>query len=403
MNVVVTANGKFYMFDLARELHAQGALACVHSSYPRFKLRDEGLPPSKIRTFPLLHAPYMAFRRRDLLGERLVREWEWQAKTRFDAHVARRLPEQFDVLVALSGSGLRSGRTAQARGARYVCDRASAHIRTQERILREEYDRWGLPFEGIDPRVIDFEEAEYAQADAVAVPSQFVVRSFAEQGVPAHKVHRLPLGVDLGRYRSTGAPDPQRFDVLFCASMLLQKGVPYLLQAYQKLEHPHKSLAFAGAPSPALIAHMRRLGLWPEDAQVLGFLRQPQLVDRMSRSHVLVLPSVQEGLAMVQAQAMACGCPVIGSTHSGAEDLFDDGVEGWIVPAGDGDALTDRLQWMADHPEERAAMGRRALERVHRLGGWRDYGEAALALYRRLAGADRPAPPRSFETPTVAA
>jgi len=389
MNIALTANGKFYMFDLARELHAQGALSCIYTSYPRFKLRDEGLPPEKIRTHPLLHAPYMAFRSRDLLGSRVVRAWEWAAKNGFDSHVARRLPQMLDVLVGMSGSSLRTGRAAQAQGARYVCDRASVHIRTQDRILREEYDRWSMPFDGIDERIIEQEEAEYDQADAVAVPSHFVVRSFVEQGVPAHKVHRLPLGVDLSRYRPCGEPDPKRFDVLFVAGMLLQKGVPYLLQAYRRLQHPNKSLSFVGAPSPQLIEHLRRIGVWTDEAQVLGFIPHAQLIERMSRSHVLVLPSVQEGLAAVQAQAMACGCPVIGTTHSGAEDIFDDGVEGWIVRSGDGDALAERLQWMADHPDERAAMGRLALERVRRLGGWRDYGTRAMALYRGLAQTQR--------------
>ena len=52
----------------------------------------------------------------------------------------------------------------------------------------------------------------------------------------------------------------------------------------------------------------------------------------MSRSHVMVLPSIEEGLALVQAQALACGCPVIGTRHTGAEDLFSDGNEGFIVP-----------------------------------------------------------------------
>ncbi|HEU4459922.1 MAG TPA: glycosyltransferase family 4 protein [Methylibium sp.] len=393
MNLALTANGKFYTFDLARALQAQGVQAEVFTSYPRFKLRGEELPAERIHTFPWLHAPYMALRRRDMLGLRAVRRWEWEAKTRFDRHVARNLPQLLDVLVGMSGSSLESGRAAQARGARYVCDRASAHIRTQDRILREEFERWGLRFDGIDPRVIEREEAEYAQADAVAVPSGFVVRSFAEQGVPAHKVHRLRLGVDLSRYRATAAPDPERFDVLCVAAFSLQKGVPYLIESYKKLQHPAKSLSFAGAIDPALVDHLKRRGTWADDAQLLGHLPLPRLVDRMSRSHLLVLPSVQEGLAMVQAQAMACGCPVIGTTHSGAEELFDDGVEGFIVPARDGDALTERLQWMADHPEERAAMGRLALERVRSLGGWREYGAQALALYRRLAASRSTAAP----------
>lgn len=386
MNIVLTVNGKFYAFDLARQLRAQGVHAQVFTSYPRFKVRAERLPAEDIHTFPWWRAPYMAVRHRDRLGTRLVREWEWQAQTRFDAHVAQRLPRDIDVLVAMSGSGLRSGRAAQAQGARYVCDRASSHIRTQDRIVREEHERWGLPWEGIDPRVIDLEEAEYAQADAIVVPSRFVARSFQAQGFPTHKVHCIPLGVDLSSFKPMGEPDPTRFDVLFVAGPQLRKGLPYLLQAYRKLTHPRKSLTLVGQPMPALISRMKQLGIWVDEARMVGVMPFLELKQAMSRSHVLALPSVEEGLSLVQAQAMACGTPVIGTRHSGAEDLFEDGVEGYIVPIRDSDALADRLQWMADHPQERAEMGRRALAAVQRLGGWRDYGMASLDLYRRLTG-----------------
>jgi glycosyltransferase involved in cell wall biosynthesis len=108
---------------------------------------------------------------------------------------------------------------------------------------------------------------------------------------------------------------------------------------------------------------------------------QTELKSLMSRSHVMVLPSIEEGLAMVQAQAMACGCPVVASRNTGGEDLFSDGHEGFIVPIRDANALATRLQQLADQPELRAAMARRALARVQSLGGWRDYGQKAMAIY----------------------
>src|ERR1700690_826861 len=101
---------------------------------------------------------------------------------------------------------------------------------------------------------------------------------------------------------------------------------------------------------------------------------QNQLKNVMSRSHVMVLPSVEEGLALVQAQAMACGCPVVGTSHTGAEDLFSDGQEGYIVPIRDVSALAERLQHLADYPEQRTQMGQRALAKVKSYGGWHRYG-----------------------------
>jgi glycosyltransferase involved in cell wall biosynthesis len=106
----------------------------------------------------------------------------------------------------------------------------------------------------------------------------------------------------------------------------------------------------------------------------------------MSRSHVLALASVEEGLALVMGQAMACGCPVIATKATGAEDLFSDGVEGFIAADRDIDAITDRLQRLVDDPTLRAQMGAAALERVKNLGGWDEYGERWDALLHQLTG-----------------
>ena len=198
MKVAVSGIGKFHCFDLARQLHARGALAGIFSGYPRFKLRNEALPRALVHTFPWLHAPYMAMPQRERLGQRVVREWENLDRITLDSWVARNLPP-CDVFVGLSSSALLSGRAAKRRGVRYICDRGSSHIRMQDKLLREEHERWGMPYTGIDPRVIDREEAEYAEADCITVPSTFALNSFICQGIPECKVRLLPYGVDLSR------------------------------------------------------------------------------------------------------------------------------------------------------------------------------------------------------------
>jgi glycosyltransferase involved in cell wall biosynthesis len=132
------------------------------------------------------------------------------------------------------------------------------------------------------------------------------------------------------------------------------------------------------------MAMLEARGLWPAEARVLGHVPQTELKNLMSRSHVMVLPSVQDGFGMVMAQAMACACPVIASRNTGSEDLFSDGSEGFIVPIRDVDALAERLQQLADQPQERAIMGQRALKRVRRMGGWQDFGQKAMTIYEEI-------------------
>jgi starch synthase len=385
MKVVLSAPGKFHVFDLARELHARRALTSIFTGYPHFKLKNEGLPKQHIRSWPWLQSAYMAMPGRDRLGTKVVREWEWRIKVNLDRYVAGHMPD-CDVFVGLSGSALQSGLKVRARGGKYVCDRGSAHIRTQNELLCEEADRWGVPYEGIDPRVIDREEAEYAEADCITVPSLFSLQSFVQRGVPQRKLKVLSYGVNLDTFKPVGKPDVDRFDVLYVGGMNLNKGIPYLLMAYRSLMHPRKSLTLAGAPSEALMARMKALGLWSDDIRVLGHVPQGDLKGLMSRSHVMVLPSVQDGFGMVLSQAMACGCVVIGTEHTGAVDIVTPGEDGYVVPARDADSLAAAMQTLADDPDKRAALGANALRKVAGMGGWSAYGSQACELYAALMG-----------------
>lgn len=386
MRVALSVIGKFHTFDLAREMHARASLVGIYSGYPRFKLRQEMLPQALIHTFPWLQTPYLAMPRKDRLGTTLVRHWEYLTRVTFDAHVARHLPP-CDVFVGLSSSALRSGRRAHQMGARYVCDRGSTHIRVQNELLRQEHERWGLPYQDIDARTVALEEAEYAEADLITIPSSFNKRSFLQQGVSEHKLKVLPYGVNLTRFQPVAKPQSGEFNVLFVGAMSIRKGVGDLISAFKQVVHPRKSLTFVGSAPPDMIATLTRAGLWSDAFKVMGHVPQEKLKDIMSRAHVKVLPSIEEGLALVQAQAMACACPVIATSHTGAEDLFEDGVQGFIVPIRSPLALAEKMQLLADSEELRDQMGQQALLRVQRAGGWQQYGQAAYAAYESLIAA----------------
>ena len=381
--VALSTIGTFHMFDLARELRSRDALSLVFSGYPRFKLKRECLPMAFIRTFPWVHGPYMALPGRGRLGVRANQWWMRLDQVSLDAFVCASLP-QVNVFVGMSGSSLWSGKRAQKRGIKYVCDRGSTHIRVQDQLIRDEDERWGMKSSGVDPWVMAREEAEYAAADCITVPSSFNVRSFISQGVPEAKLRKLPYGVNVQKFYPEGQADDQRFDILFAGGMSLRKGVPYLLQAYKQLKHPRKSLSFAGSPSQEVIDLMKKHDLWSSDIQVLGHLDTPRLRQTMSRSHVLLLPSIEEGLALVQAQAMACGCPVLATENTGCEDLFEHGEQGFITQVRDVGALSQHLQTLADNPTLRKEMSRKAVERVQLNGGTREYGRRALEIYQSL-------------------
>jgi glycosyltransferase involved in cell wall biosynthesis len=389
MKVSLSTIGKFHTFDLARQLQQRQALAAIYTGYPTFKLRQEGLPAKKIHTFPWIQAPYMALPRlRQALGSGARHQWEYWSATSFDHYTARAL-DDCDVFVGLSGAALRTGGVAKARGIRYVCDRGSSHIRFLEQIMAEEHERWSLPYSGIDPRVIGREEAEYELADLITVPSSFVHDSFIRQGVTSTKLRVVPYGVDLQRFQPVATPDRQRFEVLFVGNVTVRKGIGYLLQAFHRVEHPRKRLTLVGGVSPDGAMLLKRLTSPDDDVVVRGHVTQINLQHIMSRSHVMVLPSVEEGLALVLAQALACGCPLISSRHTGALDLIQNGKEGYIVPIRNADIIAERLQWLADDPGLQQQMRNAALARVRTLGGWSQYGERMYHTLREVCAGHR--------------
>ena len=371
--------GRFHHFHLARQLEKRGMLKEIWTGYPRFKLKsEESIPPEKIQTYPWLQAPYMM---RGKVGFNIpaavVREWEWLGRITLDAHVSRRLVPG-GTLIALSGSGLRSGTWTKHNGGRYFCDRGSSHIRFQDEILREEFARWKVPFVGIDPRVIAREEAEYEMADSVAVPSGFVADSFVRMGYPREKLFLNPYGARLERFRRVAEPELGDFTIVFVGQASLRKGFLYLLQAFAQLRHPRKKLKVIGSVAPDIRPLLAGHDL--SQVEFLGTVPNELLLQHYSSAHVMVLPSIEEGFGMVIGEALACGCPVVASEHTGGRDFFSDGVEGFIVAPRDVNALVQRLETLMQDEPLRQRMSEAALRCVAKIGGWDAYGARWAAM-----------------------
>lgn len=386
MRIVQAVFGVFHHFELARELERRNHLSKVYSTFPWQRLKREGLPRNKVETFPWLHVPELLLQRRGVRSKWLYDQIGYANALTFDEWTLRRIPE-CDAFIAISGAGLKTGTMVQQRGGRFICDRGSTHIRYRAELVEEEHLRWDVQ-EGSqdDPRDLAREEAIYEIADAITVPSTYSRETYVERGIPTEKIHVLPYGVLLDRFQKVGDPPRDRFEVLYVGRVSLPKGIPYLLQAFASLRVANKHLTVIGGVQPEVREVLARL---PQDSVTFaGTMPQTELKERMSRSHVMVMPSLDEGMALVQGQALACGCPVIATTNTGASDLFTDGVEGFIVPIRDPKALTDRMQQMADDPVLQALMSEAAMRRVRRMGGWGEYGDRWEALLNQLVGSE---------------
>jgi len=149
-----------------------------------------------------------------------------------------------------------------------------------------------------------------------------------------------------------------------------QKGQMILIQAMRQLReaHPgiHLSLVGDGAMRGDLQAAIDRYGLG-QQITLTGWLDEAGVRDEITRAHALVMPSFAEGLPMVVMEAMACARPVIATYIAGIPELVRPGSTGWLVPAGDEDALIEAIGELAKAGTETLAqMGRKGQDRVLR-------------------------------------
>jgi starch synthase len=361
------------MFDLARQMERLGHLGRLYTGYPRFKVNN--LPQEKVNTFPWLMGPYMAAGRLGLGA--ITRPLRHLVNTSFDNWVARNL-EPCDVYHCISGSGVRAHEAARRRyGALTICDRGSTHILWQIKVVAEEFELLGLPFAAPDSRLLERELAEYEYCDLIFVPTEYTYRTFVEYGIPPHKLRKNPYGTEIDTFRPVPKTDDV-FRVIYVGALSVRKGIRYLLEAVAGLRLRNFELWLIGPKLPEVGPTLAR----HEGAfKYLGIIDRRELHRYYSQGSVFVMPSIEEGLALVQGQAMACGLPVIATSATGAEDLFTDGVEGFVVPIRDPEAIREKLLLLYDDRELRDEMARAALRRVQAIGGWNQYGERAECIY----------------------
>ena len=188
-----------------------------------------------------------------------------------------------------------------------------------------------------------------------------------ETWAPGRPVVTFPAWTDIDVFVQAGRGHRRRgSEVLYAGVLVPGKGVLDLLEAFGRLAPgiPEARLRLIGREShpeyaDRLRAHVRAAGLEDRVAFV-DHLPQADLARYMARAAVLVLPSHSESLGRVVLEAMATGAPVVATRVGGLPEVVEDGVTGFLVPAGDVAALAERVAWVLRHPEAARDVGKRA-------------------------------------------
>jgi len=180
--------------------------------------------------------------------------------------------------------------------------------------------------------------AALERCEAVWVPSTFGKESFVRSGVAEHRVHVVPIGIDLDLYVPDGAtlqlPNQRRHTFLSVFEWGKRKGPDILLAAWARAFGPGDDVTLyirtgsATVDGKAMVAQtLRQLGIEPARCAPISILpdaiADSQLASLFRSADAFILPTRGEGFCLPYVQAMAMGVPVIGVGYGGSGDFLD--------------------------------------------------------------------------------
>ena len=228
-----------------------------------------------------------------------------------------------------------------------------------------------------DPYLHELLLRHATRADLIFTPST-VSRDWIEKNIPGRRVCIIPHGTEIPY---SFQEYPEKFTVGYLGAYGPDKGIGYLTQAWKK--NPAGELLLGGTCCKALEQSYNLVPKEFPNTRLLGWVNQ--VYDFYNQLSIYVQPSVTEGFGIEILEAMAHGRPVIASRGAGGADVIHEGIDGFVVPPRDVDALAARINFFVDHPAAIAIMGEQA-HHTAREYSWDKIEKRYVDAYTSLGG-----------------
>lgn len=319
--------------------------------------RAEGIPDELVRAFPL-RSLLWKWRVRRLAAQ--GRMWEAYAKTdaTFAAAVARLELPPHKAFFGYSYASLETLEAEKRRGVFTVLSQIDPGA-VEFRLVAEEMRRHP-EIAGPAPEfpVANFERnrREWELADLIVVNSNWSREAIIAEGADPDRIEVLPLAYEAkagNRKAESTKLQPSTLHsplptaplrVLWLGQVNVRKGIHYLIQAARLLERENVHFDVVGPIGilPTAVAAA------PRNLTFHGPVGRDRAAEWYQQSHVFVLPTLSDGFALTQLEAMAHGLPVVATPSCGR--VVEDGKTGFIIPPRDPAALADAILRFVRNP-----------------------------------------------------
>lgn len=196
-------------------------------------------------------------------------------------------------------------------------------------------------------------------------------------------------GVDLNDFRYVPEPESETLKVVFTARMVKEKGVMELIEAAERLRKDYEGkLEFwlCGRLAVNADAVSKEELETRCDGRYIKWLDfQKDIRSILEQCHIMAFPSYyREGVPKSLIDACAVGRPIVTTNSIGCKDVVDDGVNGFLIPVRDSEALAQKLRILIEDKDLRVSMGRAAREKAEREFGLDSVVERHLEIYSEL-------------------
>jgi glycosyltransferase involved in cell wall biosynthesis len=385
MKLTIVVGGRFHAFDLAYQLQKRNINYKLITSYPLFILKRFSLISKYAETIFVKEILKRFFDKFRFISRNF--DYDYWLSSYFSKKASYLINySKTDILVGWSGFSYHSFKKAQQFNCVKILERGSTHILHQVNILKEEYKKLKLEATLPSKKTIATEIKEYELADYICVPSEFVKKSFIDRGFNKNKIIKIPYGVDIKNFKPETkkiSKEKKIFTIISTGSVSVRKGSIYILKAFIELNIPNSELIFVGTIDDEVKKIIAKFAV---KKNIKFFKKQPQskLSAIYNKADIFVLFSLEEGLSMVQIQAMACGLPVICTHNTGGSEIVDHGVNGFILPIRDINLLKKKILVLYKNRSLLKKMKHNSFIKAQRLFSWELYGDKNIKFYKKI-------------------